>query len=1055
MSECPGEAAKVDLVTTTGIARDLRTSFSCPVPLSLPRLLLRSIASAFFLLVFARTNGAERSAAAIRPPAEYTLREWHETDGLPSDELTAVLQDGAGFLWVATTTGLVRFDGSAFESAEVPAGSVTRGLVLLRDEAPAKTTLGLPGNQSTAAHDAGYFVLHDHAFRFEPEPELSGKAPQTIFTVRDGSRWFGCEDGTVLRRIGKETTVFAPPVDVTGKKIPAFATDSDGKLWVLRGNRLSWVDGPKLTDVPLASPEPELRIASSATGGVWVFTRTALLRWTGAAFEEVLRLPDLQGAHFVQAALEDSHGYLWVGTRSQGLCRIIGQEILRVPTSSENVIALCEDSQGNMWAATDGGGLNRLRAKAHQLIDQSRGLKDNFSYTVAEDAAGAIWLANRDGGMARIANGVLDPVSTRAGWRPFSAKSVYPATDGKVWMTGGIGVFRADATAPESVERLAPLNQLRSVRATFVARNGDYWLAVDPDRVARWREGQLTIFGPDEGFDGREVRALAEDAAGRIWIGAAEGRLFRISGERFERMLFPNAENSGALQVIRFEADRSILIGTTRRGVLIFPAGDLTRPLSLDTSHGLPGNNVSQILSDDHDRTWFAARTGVFWVHSSHLRDFTAGRTEKLHAITLGKDDDLPYLSCLGLFQPAAWKARDGTLWFATRRGMLRTDPSLVSSGSGAPPPVAIASINCDGRRHPLETTLNIESSVRKIQFRLSALDLSAPESVQVRYRLEGFDPDWLILDHARVVTYPRLPPGRYVLSTKASDGSGSWSNQPALLTIIVTPPWWQTSWVQTAGGLGLLALVGAGVRRWSHRRLRQKLERSESAHSIERERTRIARNIHDDLGASLTRISLLTQAAQQESVAHSPTLEKIYEATRSITRSMDEIVWAVNPQQDNTESLVYYMGNFAQNFLSAASIRCRLESPDTLPEALLTSQVRHHLFLCCKEALHNIVKHAHASEVSIRISADPSSLTITIADNGRGIATTAGATSDPLRASSGHGLGNLQQRMTEIRGTCTFAMNPEGGTTVTFAIPLVSGHELKPPTQPPFVHSR
>jgi signal transduction histidine kinase/ligand-binding sensor domain-containing protein len=1008
----------------------------------LPRLFLRTIASAFLLLGWAHVARATGQAATNHTPAAYSLREWHEQDGLPSEELTAVVQDAQGFLWVASSSELARFDGGAFEPAEVPPGGYTRGLVISRGATGPTDTLILPGNQPTAAREAGWFQLGEGSFRFNPEPALAGRAPQSVFSARDGSFWFGCEDGTVLHRHGEETRVFEPPANLDGKKVPSFATDAEGRVWVLRGNRLTRADGTQLIEITLSGREPELRIASSPSGGIWVFTRTALLRWTGSAFNEVLRLPDLRGAHFVQAALEDSHGYLWVGTRSQGLQRIVGQDILRVPTSSENIVALCEDAEGNLWAATNGGGLSRLRAKAHQFIDQESGLKDNFSFTVAEDATGAVWLANRDGGMVRIVNNVPDPVSTRAGWRPFSAMSVYPSADGKVWMTGGLGVYRTDAAAPETAERIPGLSHLRNVRASFAARNGDYWLSVDPDRLGRWRHGGLVTFGPDEGFDGREARAFAEDDAGRIWVGAAEGRLYRTNGERMERVPFPNAENCGSLQVIRFEADGTIFVGTTRRGVIVFPAGNLSRPLALDTNHGLPGNNVTQILRDDHDRMWFASRTGVCWVHGSHVRDFVTGRAESVHAVALGKDDDLPYLSCLGLFQPAAWKARDGTLWFATRRGMLHTDPALVSSGRGTPPPVAITSITCDGATQPQAQTLGIGSGVRKIQLRLSALNLSAPESVQVRYRLDGFDPDWLVLDRSRLVTYPRLPPGRYVFHTMASNGSGVWNRQPALLTIDVIPSWWQTPWAQAGGILLLVALVGVAVRVWSHRRLRHKLALSESARLVERERTRIARNIHDDLGATLTRISLLTQAAQQESTAHSPTLEKIHEATRTITRSMDEIVWAVNPQQDNIESLVYYLGNFAPTFLGAAGVRCRLESPASLPETPLPSQIRHHLFLGCKEALHNVVKHAHASEVVIRISADHNILAIAIADNGRGLNATGQASPDPLRAAPGHGLGNLQQRMAEIHGTCTFTASPNGGTLVTFAIPLAATHQ-------------
>jgi signal transduction histidine kinase/ligand-binding sensor domain-containing protein len=982
------------------------------------------------------------TAAPSHGPAGYTLREWHEQDGVPSEELAAVLQDADGYLWVAARSALVRFDGVTFDPVEVPTGSSTGGLAL-RPRAHPNEAAGIvfPGIRKTGTViEAGCYVRRGGTFHFEPEPELAGRDPRVVFFAPDGARWIGCEDGTLLWRSDVTTRLFPAPLDLAGRRRPDFATDATGELWIRRGDRLARVRGGEWTEVPVPAAGPELRIASSAAGGLWVLTRSALLRWTGESFAEIVSLPERQGAHFIQAAVEDNHGYLWLGTRSQGLFRVAGREILSVPVSSNDVTALSEDAEGNLWVATDGGGLNRLRAKAHQLFDQASGLKDNVSYTVAEDVTGAIWLANRDGGMARIVESTVDALSQRAAWRSFSARSVYPAPNGTVWITTGIGVFRTRASAPEILERVSALNHLRGVRATLVARQGDYWLAADPDRVVRWRDGQITTFGPDDGFDAREVRAFAEDAAGRIWVGAADGRVLRFDGGRFERIMYPFSDDAGSVQVIRVQLDGTLLIGTTRRGVLVAPQGDFTRMLLLDREHGLADNNISQILTDDHDRVWFASRRGIFWVHGGRLRDFVAGRAADVHSVMLGKDDGLPYLSCQGLFQPAAWKASDGTLWFATRRGMLRTDPALIGSGNDRPPTVTISRITCDDRTRSPTTTMEVKSTVKKIELRLSAVNLSAPESVQIRTRLDGFDSDWVVQGPDRVVRYPRLPPGQYVFNTMASTGSGSWNEQTALLTLLVSPPWWQSPWFVAAYVFVSILVIGAIVRRWSHRRLRRRLEQAERDHAIELERSRIARNIHDDVGASLTRISLLTQAAQQQDRAPSATLEKIHEATRAITRSMDEIVWTVNPRHDNSESLLYYVSNYARGFLEDAGLRCRIESPERLPETVLTSQVRHHLFVGCKEALNNVVKHAHASEVVVRFSARDGFFSVAIADDGQG---RPGATAPVDRLCSGNGMGNMRQRMEEIGGICEVASNPGGGTVVTFTVPLTPAAAL------------
>jgi signal transduction histidine kinase len=396
----------------------------------------------------------------------------------------------------------------------------------------------------------------------------------------------------------------------------------------------------------------------------------------------------------------------------------------------------------------------------------------------------------------------------------------------------------------------------------------------------------------------------------------------------------------------------------------------------------------------------------------------------------------VPELSCLGLFQPSAWKASDGTLWFATRRGVLNTDPALVPEDADLPP-VTVAEIRSDGHKHAVAEELRIETTVRKTEVRFSVLNLTAPDRTFVRYRLEGFDDDW-VLSRDRTAVYPRLPAGRYVLLVSASSGSGAWEEQAPVLTIVVRPAWWQSGWARVLFVLAGIGVVGAVVRAWSLRRWRRRLEKLEREQAVERERTRIAQDIHDDMGASLTRISLLSQSAGAGTAPPVDVLEQIYETTHAITRSMDEIVWAINPKFDDLESLVYYLTTFAQKFLSAAKLRFRLEAPDTLPAVAVNTQVRHHVFLCCKEAINNVVKHARATEVTLTVALADGVLTVSVADDGRG-SKDAEPRGGAERILSGHGIGNMRQRMNELGGTCTVEMRAPQGTTIRFAIPLAS----------------
>jgi len=250
----------------------------------------------------------------------------------------------------------------------------------------------------------------------------------------------------------------------------------------------------------------------------------------------------------------------------------------------------------------------------------------------------------------------------------------------------------------------------------------------------------------------------------------------------------------------------------------------------------------------------------------------------------------------------------------------------------------------------------------------------------------------------------------------------------------------------RTASMFAGAGAMAGGVLWVARRRLRRKLEHSERQRALERERSRIARDIHDDLGASLTRISMLSQSVRTEVQGQTQAtadVDQIHSTAREITRAMDEIVWAVNPRYDTLDSLGAYLSRFAQNYLSAASVRCRLKVPVQLPAVALSAEVRHNVFLAFKEALNNVVKHAQATEVFISLELLPARVVLLVVDNGRGFLWnkdgTTPASADHLRAASGNGLANIQKRMEEIGGRCDWDTAPGNGTRTTFAVPIQS----------------
>lgn len=279
--------------------------------------------------------------------------------------------------------------------------------------------------------------------------------------------------------------------------------------------------------------------------------------------------------------------------------------------------------------------------------------------------------------------------------------------------------------------------------------------------------------------------------------------------------------------------------------------------------------------------------------------------------------------------------------------------------------------------------------------------------------------------------SYPYLPAGEYRMRLQPITVEGKPAGEVLTTRIVVVPPFYETKtfWLVTAAGVGLL--IAAGVRQLTRRRMQRRLDALERERAVEHERSRIARDLHDNLGADLTHLALLSDLAQADAGDAAKArrhFDQIFDLARNLTRQVDEMVWAVNPANDSLKGFVPFLSNFAQNYLLAAGIPCRLDIPTTFPDAPLSSTQRHHLFLTVKEALHNLVKHAHASEAWLRIRADDHRLTIVVEDNGRGIADV---------TVPGDGTGNMQQRIASIGGTFERMSEPGKGTRISLTLPL------------------
>ena len=356
-------------------------------------------------------------------------------------------------------------------------------------------------------------------------------------------------------------------------------------------------------------------------------------------------------------------------------------------------------------------------------------------------------------------------------------------------------------------------------------------------------------------------------------------------------------------------------------------------------------------------------------------------------------------------------------------------DPSQLTKH--LPPPTGIEALLVDGKpfpftgdgkpSHPL-----IGPGVSEVSIQRSVRTFLNPENVHLMHRLDPLDSKWVTTSRNRIARYPHLPAGTYTFHTRAAAGGSDWST-PASLSFTVLPFWWETGWFRSLVAAALLVVAGWLIYRLSTASLRRRAEALKQETTLEHERLRIARDLHDQIGANLTQISLLSGLAQKNGDAHAH-LPALAQSAREAVTALDGIVWAVNPRHDTLASLFEYTGQQAADMLRSAGLRCRVDFPHDVPERRIHADFRHHLHLLMREAVNNAIKHAGATEVALHAELLPDSLRIVVRDDGKGF--------EPGDTPSGHGMANMQERAQALGGKCVISCKVGSGTTVACDLP-------------------
>lgn len=994
--------------------------------------------------------------------ARFFFQTWQTDDGLPQKHITSVVQTRDGYLWLGTYNGLARFDGVrfvVFNAANTPGLTSSRVTALCEDS---RGVLWL-------GHDAGELTRVRDG-RFEPVPLVTQWPGGAIAAISEDGRndvWLLHQSGLMVRVRDGETV--PPEPGLTAATVLSLIRDSEGTLWRAHGGRMHIAGAPALAHISKAPPDNDfiVRGCASRDGGFWIAGGDRVRRWDGKGRESNWGAVPW-GNSFVTAMLESPDRQLWVGTLGQGVFVLspggrFTQFTRTNGLSHDWVRSLGTDREGTVWIGTGGGGLCAARERRVVMVESPDGWQGRGVLSLCAATNGAVWIGTEGGGVYRLHNGGWKRFGEREGLTNLFVWSVFEDAQGRLLAgTWGGGLFQL---VDGHFVHPSPLaGETVPVTSLLSATDGGLWAGTQRGLI-RVKGGKVERYAQD--WLRPDVRTMAEDKDGAIWFGMSGGGLGRLKGGDMKRFDRADGLPGDHVWSLLAEEDGTLWIGTFGGGLCRWRNG---RFATIGPREGLPNNVISHLMDDGLGRMWMGSYGGILRASKQELNQCADGRTKSVTFFVYGKADGLESLETAEGLKPGSCRTPDGRLWFPTSRGPAVVDPANVRTNPLAPPlvieemlvdgvsgfefPVSSADAGAQSGQHEARNTehgtLRIPPGRQRFEFRFTALSFVAPDRVRFKYRIEGLENDWVETTE-RAVHYSFLPPRDYIFRVIACNNDGVWNQTGAALALTVLPHFWQTWWFRLAAALTAATGVGAAVRGITRRRYRHRLERLERQRAIEKERARIAKDIHDDLGASLTRITLLSQTArgdldQPEQAAAD--LDRIYDTARDLTRAMDEIVWAVNPRHDTLDSLVGYLGGFAQDFLSAANIRCRLDVPVNLPALPVTAEVRHNLFLAFKEAVNNVVRHASATEARVAMSLEAPSLTLTIQDNGKGFdwsdkalsgKGSAAAPSSPARVASGNGLLNMQRRLEEIGGRCLVESASGRGTVITFTMPLDS----------------
>jgi ligand-binding sensor domain-containing protein/two-component sensor histidine kinase len=987
------------------------------------------------------------------------IKTYTTADGLAEDNVTRIVRDSRGFLWFCTGEGLSRFDGYQFTNYTTDQGLPHRSVNDLLETRDGNYWVATSGGVSRF-NPVGAVLFTT----YRPGADEESWWVEALIQDHEGVIWCGTHNGIYRLEDSGDRAVFqfldmGMPHEAEGSLVQALVADRQGALWVAtRGSGLyrRWPNG-RIEHYTAQQGLPSNRVESlleDRSGRLWVATTQGLCQLVSApnsgqlAIARVYTTRDGLASNWIESLFQSADGKLWLST-DIGMSEFLGsfgktgREFRNYTTanglSSYYVIAFAEDRDGNLWLGTDSGGAMKLARSGFTNYTEADGLPVAGVDSILENRAGEVCVissgtkhfVNRFDGRRFVWVWPAFPKRiSNFGWG--SNQVAFQDHTGEWWMPTGQGLVRFPAVA--RVEQLAHAHPkavyttqqglpFNNVFRLFEDSRGDIWISTlspSANGLSRWRRAteKLQNFSEAAGLVSLKSRppdAFVEDVTGNLWIGHWGGGLTRYdTSGRFTFFSEADGLPAGTIRALFLDHAHRLWIASALGGLarLDDSRSSVPRFITFSTTQGLSSNDVWCITEDQ----------------SGHLYLGTGRGLDRLDPETAHIEH---YSDADGLLHgkvTTAFRDSHGNLWFGSNvHGLSRFAPGPKVPHT--PPPILISGLHIAGVAYRVSqlgetaiSEIDLGANQNQLNIDFIGLEFAPGEVLRYQYKLEGADRDWGVPSEQRSVSYANLAPGRYRFLVRAVNAEGLTSAAPATLAFTIPPPIWRRWW--------FLMLILSGVGSAIYAAHRQRVARLVE---LERVRTRIATDLHDDIGANLSLIAMLSEVARGF-VKHDDRRMKEWFSTiattsRDTVDAMSDIVWAVNPKRDQLSDLTQRMRRFADDILGARNIALNFRVPEPGRELKVGADLRREVFLILKESINNIVRHSQCTAANVELQVAGGWIVLQVSDNGRGF--------DPTSTSEGNGLFSMRQRATKLGGTLELTSPNGHGTTVTLRVPL------------------